>query len=428
MSLPTIDPLPPAPQREDAPEVFVERADAMMAAFPGMVLQINEFIAQLMVGVSGIDYNGTSTTSLTIGTGSKVLTTQTGKNFQIGQPVRIAYTTTPSNYMDGQVTAYNSGTGALTVLVGGTPGGSGTYAAWTISLLPSSGSVATISGAETLTNKTLTTPILSAVASGTTAGALGYDSGDLSFGDGSVQRIVVSTDKAQTLTNKTIDTAAGSGNILKINGNSLAAAAGSATITFFNSSDTVVGRNTTDTLTNKSLTTPVLTGSASGTTAGRLGYSGGVFTYGNGSNQRTVADTASTQTLTGKTLTSPVLTTPTIDSAPFPTVDGTAPLYLVRAWVNFNGSGVVAINASGNVSSITDNGVGDYTINFTTAMPDANYAWSGGGTDTDSGGDAQLGQPAGATKTASAFRFKVIDNGSPPSGIDSVNTSIMFVR
>ncbi len=48
--------------------------------------------------------------------------------------------------------------------------------------------------------------------------------------------------------------------------------------------------------------------------------------------------------------------------------------YKCRAWVNFNGVGTVAIRASGGVSSITDNGVGDYTISFTTAMPDANYS------------------------------------------------------
>lgn len=53
---------------------------------------------------------------------------------------------------------------------------------------------------------------------------------------------------------------------------------------------------------------------------------------------------------------------------------GTYNEYKCRAWVNFNGTGVVAIRASGNVSSITDNGVGDYTVNFTTAMSDANYA------------------------------------------------------
>lgn len=48
--------------------------------------------------------------------------------------------------------------------------------------------------------------------------------------------------------------------------------------------------------------------------------------------------------------------------------------YGCRAWVNFNGTGTVAIRASGNVTSITDNGTGDYTVNFTTAMSDANYA------------------------------------------------------
>lgn len=49
--------------------------------------------------------------------------------------------------------------------------------------------------------------------------------------------------------------------------------------------------------------------------------------------------------------------------------------YLARAWVNFNGTGTVAIRASGNVSSITDNGTGLYTVNFTNPMPDVN--WSG---------------------------------------------------
>jgi len=44
------------------------------------------------------------------------------------------------------------------------------------------------------------------------------------------------------------------------------------------------------------------------------------------------------------------------------------------AWVNFNGTGTVAIRSAYNVSSITDNGTGDYTVNFTTALADANYA------------------------------------------------------
>jgi hypothetical protein len=54
-----------------------------------------------------------------------------------------------------------------------------------------------------------------------------------------------------------------------------------------------------------------------------------------------------------------------------------ATAYGCRAWVNFNGTGTIAIRASGNVSSLTDNGVGDYTVNFTTSMPDANYSLVG---------------------------------------------------
>jgi hypothetical protein len=88
--------------------------------------------------------------------------------------------------------------------------------------------------------------------------------------------------------------------------------------------------------------------------------------------------TTDTQTLTNKTL-----TTPNINSAQIATVSGTAPLYMCRAWVNFNGTGTVAIRASGNVTNITDNGTGDYTVNFTTAMPDANYATLFGGQQDD---------------------------------------------
>ena len=77
--------------------------------------------------------------------------------------------------------------------------------------------------------------------------------------------------------------------------------------------------------------------------------------------------TATTGNFSGDvTLGSSVLATPT----------GSAPSYTCRAWVNFNGTGTVAIRASGNVTSITDNGTGNYTVNFTTAMPDANYSAS----------------------------------------------------
>lgn len=85
-------------------------------------------------------------------------------------------------------------------------------------------------------------------------------------------------------------------------------------------------------------------------------------------------DLASTLDLTGKTIT---LATDAAVVSKLSTASGSAPSYSARAWVNFNGSGTVAIRSSGNVSSITDNGTGNFTINFTTAMPDANYSVSG---------------------------------------------------
>ena len=66
--------------------------------------------------------------------------------------------------------------------------------------------------------------------------------------------------------------------------------------------------------------------------------------------------------------------------------------YGCRAWVNFNGTGTVAIRASGNVTSITDNGSGDYTVNFTTAMPDANYS-AVTTTEADSSNDSRFIAP-----------------------------------
>lgn len=83
----------------------------------------------------------TSTTSLTIGTGSKVLTVQTGLGYVVGYPLRISSSASPTNYMDGIVTAYNSGTGSLTVNVSSVSG-SGTIAAWNTMVLPGGGNFA----------------------------------------------------------------------------------------------------------------------------------------------------------------------------------------------------------------------------------------------------------------------------------------------
>ena len=146
------------------------------------------------------------------------------------------------------------------------------------------------------------------------------------------------------------------------------------------------------------------------------GTSGVTFPAGGvGNPAGDVVGTTDSQTLTNKTLTSPTLTTPTINSAQVATVSGTAPIYLCRAWVNFNGTGTVAINASGNVSSITDNGTGEYTVNMTTAMPDINYV-------INATANANYGSSSGfininttttsfteVAPTTSAFRVQIIN-------------------
>jgi hypothetical protein len=83
--------------------------------------------------------------------------------------------------------------------------------------------------------------------------------------------------------------------------------------------------------------------------------------------------------------------------------------YGCRAWVNFNGTGTVAIRASGNVSSITDNGTGDYTVNFTTAMPDANYSVSGS---TGTGESSRVFGRHSSSPTTSAVRVVCVYPGN----------------
>ena len=82
---------------------------------------------------------------------------------------------------------------------------------------------------------------------------------------------------------------------------------------------------------------------------------------------------------------------------------------LAKAWVNFNGTGTVAIRSSYNVSSITDNGTGDYTSNFITAMNDADYMYNFNVASNGLSSNASMARKAARdisqTKTTSAFRF-----------------------
>lgn len=208
--------LPDAPSRAD-PANFADKADAWVAALPNWTTAVNVTAGQVQTNAinadqaknnavaavgdasvqagiaqsyadaaamsaseaassaaSAVNAPGTSassSTSLTIGTGSKSLTIETGKQFTIGQTVVVAYTSNPANYMVGQITAFTSGTGAMTVNVTST-GGSGTLATWSVAITAiapvlsvngSAGAItglATVTGTETLTNKTMTSPVI----------------------------------------------------------------------------------------------------------------------------------------------------------------------------------------------------------------------------------------------------------------------------
>jgi hypothetical protein len=99
---------------------------------------------------------------------------------------------------------------------------------------------------------------------------------------------------------------------------------------------------------------------------------------------------------------------------------GSAPVYACRAWVKFTGTGTVTIDGSGNVGSITDNGTGQYTINFTTEMQDTNYAVTEGSSKT-SAAYATVCRILSTTKSAFSVNYGQVNNYEDP-----VDQSMVF--
>ena len=165
----------------------------------------------------------------------------------------------------------------------------------------------------------------------------------------------------------------------------------------------VTGTNTTGSISS---------GSNSLTVASATGINVGDFVVGEGIAPGTTVSAISGTTVTlsgvvGATLSTDPVAFYIANKALSPGLVGSQ---LCRAWVTFNGTGTVAIRASFNVSSITDNGTGDYTITLTTAMPDGNYAVVGM-TDRSNSGGASISIDTDNAPGTSSFKVHCYSDG-----------------
>ncbi len=177
-----------------------------------------------------------------------------------------------------------------------------------------------------------------------------------------------------------------------------------------------------------------VSGSA-GSVSGTVGISSGGTGQTTAAKAFTALKQAATQTETGVvelatsleaeggTDTSRVITPATLRSGLG--ASGSAPVYACRAWVNFNGSGSLAVKGGANISSVTDNGTGDYTVNFTTAMPTTGYAVVFGCETVGTSGDVpSMAVRNGSAKTTTSVRVLASYAFSGTSLFDPTDASV----
>lgn len=110
----------------------------------------------------------------------------------------------------------------------------------------------------------------------------------------------------------------------------------------------------------------------------------------------------------------------------FQNTSGTEKGQLAKAWLNFNGTGTVAINDSFNISSITDNGTGDYTLNFSNNMANANYVVCGSTVGTTVNYFNGIFGSSDSFLSASQVRFRTASTTNPNTAQDSQKNHILI--
>jgi hypothetical protein len=240
----------------------------------------------------------------------------------------------------------------------------------------------------------------------------------LRFGDSDNSHYVALRSPATVATNVTWDLPATDGTVdqlLKTNGSGVL---GWSSAGAFASTSEVSGTHTTGSVTS---------GSDSLTVASATGIVAGMYVVGEGIAPGTTVSTIVSTTVTlsanaGATLSSDPVAFYIADKSLSP---GLVAGQLCRAWVNFNGAGTVAIRASYNVSSITDNGQGDFTINFATALVDANYCAVGSaGRGAAGDGPRQVATNAEADPTTSACRINTSNSAGAAQDLEFNSVSI----
>lgn len=191
MALPVVNPLPPAPVRNDPN--FADVAEIWVQYLADTYTpELNALAAAIVLQNSAANFNGTSTTPLTVGTGSKSLTVETGKLYLAGQYVVIASAANPTTRrMYGVVDSYNALNGALVVIVESVVGAATSASDWNVT---PSGPIGPASGT-VLTNPSVTGSLIEDVYTITDGASV-----DIDYTNGSIQMWTLGANRTPTAT------------------------------------------------------------------------------------------------------------------------------------------------------------------------------------------------------------------------------------